>query len=262
MKLALSNIGWDAAEDARMYEHMAEMDFSGLEIAPTRLFPEDPYSHTKEAAAFAQDLRRNYGLRVCSMQSLWYGKTERLFGSEAERAALLDYTCRAIDFAAAMDCPVLVLGSPKNRCLDDVSMRPAAVEFFQQAANYADTAHCTVALEPNPVIYGTNFINTTAQAGALCRAVGMQGFGINLDFGTIIENDEQMDEIEKCLDCVVHVHISEPNLVPIQHRPQHVQLRSLLEHQKYEGYVSEEMKNTGDLNDILNAAAYLREVFS
>lgn len=43
MKLALSNIGWDAEYDRQVYELMKRHGFTGLEIAPTRIFPETPY---------------------------------------------------------------------------------------------------------------------------------------------------------------------------------------------------------------------------
>lgn len=262
MKLSLSNIAWDAAYDVDMYERMVEMGFAGLEIAPTRLFAGQPYDHIKDAAAFARDLRHNYGLAVCAMQSLWYGRTERIFGSEAERTTLLDYTRRAVEFAHAVGCRVLVLGSPKNRSLNDGEDASAATEFFTKMAAYAEAAGCVVAFEPNPEIYGTNYINTTAQASELCRQMGTKGFGVNLDVGTVIENGETMDEVEQALDCVRHVHISEPNLVPIEHRPLHTQLHALLEQRGYDGYVSVEMKNTGDIEDIRAAAKYLCEVFA
>ena len=45
---------------------------------------------------------------VASMQSIWYQRTEKLFGSEAERETLLSYTKQAIDFAEAAGCPNLV----------------------------------------------------------------------------------------------------------------------------------------------------------
>lgn len=261
MKLALSNIAWDSLYDTTMYEFMVEKGFAGLEIAPTRLFPENPYDHVKEAAAYARDLAHNYGLRICSMQSLWFGRTERIFGEPAERAALVDYTRRAVDFAAAINCPVLVLGSPKNRNLDDEGKAPLALDFFRQVAAYAAVAGCVIALEPNPPIYGTNYINTTLQAAQLCRQVGAAGFGINLDVGTALENKETVDDLEALLDCVAHVHISEPGLAPVEPRPEHAQLRALLTRCGYAGYVSVEMKNTGDLTDIWTAAAYLCEVF-
>lgn len=262
MKRALSNIAWDAAQDAVMHEFMAATGFSGLEIAPTRLFVDNPYSRLRDAAAYARALEHDYGLAVCSMQSIWYGRTERIFGSDAERAALEDHTRRAVDFAAAIECPVLVLGAPKNRNIDSERQRPLAVDFFRAVASYAHSAGCTIAFEPNPALYGTNFINTTAQAAQLCREVASAGFRVNIDYGTVVANGETTEELARYLGCAAHVHISEPGLVPITRRAEHHVLRERLAQVNYQGYVSVEMKNTGNIADIQNAARYLCEVFA
>lgn len=43
MDLSISNISWSAEQDSQVYELMQKHGFSGLEIAPTRIFPENPY---------------------------------------------------------------------------------------------------------------------------------------------------------------------------------------------------------------------------
>ena len=39
MKLSFSNIAWSAEQDEKIYGALAARGFSGVEIAPTRLFP-------------------------------------------------------------------------------------------------------------------------------------------------------------------------------------------------------------------------------
>lgn len=60
---------------------MKEYGFTGLEIAPTRIFPENPYSKNSESKAWSDEIP----LTISSMQSIWYGKTESIFGSDEER---------------------------------------------------------------------------------------------------------------------------------------------------------------------------------
>ena len=43
MRLSISNIGWVSESDEQIYKIMKKLDFQGLEIAPTRIFPESPY---------------------------------------------------------------------------------------------------------------------------------------------------------------------------------------------------------------------------
>ena len=39
MNLSISNIGWPAELDSQVYALMKKHGYSGLEIAPTRIFP-------------------------------------------------------------------------------------------------------------------------------------------------------------------------------------------------------------------------------
>ena len=79
MKLSISNIAWEEKDDAQIYEWMKQYGFTGLEIAPTRIFPEKPYEKLAEAKKWSKKLFEKYGFVVPSMQSIWYGKQERLF---------------------------------------------------------------------------------------------------------------------------------------------------------------------------------------
>ncbi|MDR2612831.1 MAG: sugar phosphate isomerase/epimerase [Deltaproteobacteria bacterium] len=244
MRLSISNIAWAAEHDEEMYGYLEARGFAGLEIAPTRVFPDRPYERLGEARAFAERLYRGHGLRVCSMQSLWYGRTENLFGPPAEFAALLEHTRRAVDFAAAVGCGNLVFGSPRNRNVPEGAPDPAgtALRFFREAAEYAAGKGAVIAMEANPPVYGTNFINTTAEAFAFARAVGSEGLRVNLDLGTMIHNGEPVSLPEENIGLVSHVHLSEPNLAPLERRGLHRQILDL----PFGGYFSIEIGNRGD----------------
>lgn len=63
MKLSISNIAWSPQVDDEMYRFLQEAGYSGIEIAPTRLFPDAPYDHCGEAQAF-----------VClAERDIWFG---------------------------------------------------------------------------------------------------------------------------------------------------------------------------------------------
>lgn len=112
MKFSISNIAWTAENDEAVYKMMKDKGFSGLEIAPTRIFPDNPYDHAIEARKWAERLFEEQGFKVSSMQSIWYGRQEKLFGTEDERTALIEYTKNAIDFAKEIGCGNLVFWMP------------------------------------------------------------------------------------------------------------------------------------------------------
>lgn len=261
MKLSISNIAWSAAMDLQMYEYLKEQGLAGLEIAPTRVFPENPYEKLEEAKAFADQLKNKYELVISSMQSIWFGKSESIFGSDTEREILLDYTKKAIDFAQVIRCENLVFGCPNNRNIKENSQYPIAIKFFKEIGEYAEQKGTVIAIEANPPIYNTNFINTTEQAFELVIAVNCPGVKVNLDIGTIIENHETLDVIFSNIALVNHVHISEPFLAQIEKRELHKKLKNILTVAKYNRYISIEMKNMENLELVKKTIKNIKEVF-
>lgn len=250
MKLAISNIAWTEEEDSGMYDMLQQYGFDGVEIAPTRIFREQPYAHTQEAALYAANLKETYHLAIPSMQSVWFGQTDNIFDGQEARERLLAYTKQAIVFAEAIQCKNLVFGCPRNRSMPEplteaerMRYYEQAVDFFYQIAVFAKAHHTVLAMEANPPIYHTNFMNATGQVYELVRTVNHDGFCINLDTGTMIHNEETVKSIdlEHMIPFINHVHISEPGLLPIQGRELHTQLKDVLQDADYQKFVSIEM---------------------
>ncbi len=241
LKLAASHIAWTAEEEEGAMLLLKQFGFQGLEIAPPRVAGTEPYECPQKVADYARRVHREYGLKVCSMQSIWFGKTGSLFG--AERAALLAYSKQAIRFAGAAEIPNLVFGCPKNRIVPKGVGEDEAISFFRELAEEAENEHSCFSLEANPPLYGTNFMNTTNAALEMARRVNHAGCKVNLDVGTMIENEESVEILRGRVREINHVHISEPNLVPIQKRKLHQGLGQLLREEGYAGYVSIEMKS-------------------
>ena len=260
MNLSVSNIAWPASADASMLPYLASHAITGLEIAPTRIFPDAPYDHIAEARTWAAALEKVHGLTVASMQSIWYGRTEQLFGTDADRAALLSYTKQAIAFAAAIGCKNLVFGCPKNRVRqgrDDAPVRA----FFRDVAAAAAKADVVFALEANPPIYHTDYLGATQDALDLADAIDHPGLGVNLDLGTMIENGETADILRGRVHRIHHVHLSEPYLRPIERRALHRDVAAILRAEGYDGFVSLEMGKDAGLDAVKTSIAYLQEVF-
>ena len=262
MKLSVSNIAWSPERDETVLDLLKKHGFSGVEIAPTRLFPEAPYDKTEEAKAVKNDLENRFGLKIPSMQSIWYGVTDRIFGEAEERTRLTAYSRKAIDFAEAISCKNLVFGCPKNRSLPDGADPGIAVPFFREFGEYAKAHNTVVAMEANPPIYNTNYINTTGEALALIREVDSDGFRLNLDVGTMVENREDVSVLEGSEALIHHVHISEPGLVPVQRRELHKELAVFLRSFGYEGFVSIEVKRQDDIGELERMMEYVANLFA
>jgi sugar phosphate isomerase/epimerase len=262
MKLSISNIAWTLENDENVYGMMKQYGFEGLEIAPTRIFPEKPYDKNDEAKQWAEDIYNGYGLSVSSMQSIWYGVQEKIFGTEEERKILLEYTKKAIDFAVSIKCKNLVFGCPRNRNIPEGVNDDVAVSFFRELGDYAYSVGTVIGMEANPTIYNTNYINTTESALELIDRVNSKGFKLNLDIGTMIQNQEDLEVLKNNVSKINHVHISEPGLKPIEERGLHKELYKILEAEGYQGYVSIEMGKVDDIDVVEQKMSYLRSVFA
>ncbi len=269
MKLSGSNIAWTKEQDKGVYEHMRSLGFTGLEIAPTRIFPEAPYEHLNEAAEWARDLREKDGFTVPSMQSIWYGRDERLFGDPSEREILLDYTRKAISFAAAIGCGNLVFGCPRNRNIPEEKLQEScrswleeeAVSFFRAIGDEARRQGTVIGMEANPAMYHTNYINDTQSALSLIAEVDSPGFRLNLDLGTMLQNEEPLSLLKENVHLVNHVHISEPGLAPLERHSIHRELAELLKAEGYQGFVSIEMGRQQEMSVLFDCMEYVAGVF-
>lgn len=273
MKLAISNIGWEPSYNEQVYGLMEKYGFSGIEIAPTVWVPEMPYQReqVEKAREIADNLRKKYGFRVCSMQSILFGRTEHIFGIEDERDALFDYMITAIDYAVALECGNLVFGCPRNRSFprdwtyNEHITNAIELAFFQRLGDYAGDKGTVLAMEANPPIYQTNYMNTTPQALDLVERMDSPGFLLNLDVGTMVENAESTGALRGQVSKINHVHISEPKLMPLKKRPLHTNLANLLREEGYDKYVSIEVGKNNLGNDPLKTLeemmAYVAKVF-
>lgn len=261
IKLSISNIAWLKEDDTNMYSYLKEVGYNGIEIAPTRIFSSEPYSQLEGAKSFAKQLKNKYSLNISSMQSIWYGINENIFESEKSRRKLIDYTKQAIDFAKTIRCKNLVFGNPKNRTIGDNTQYLIAIEFFREIGEYAVENGVVIAVEPNPEIYNTNFINTTREAFDFVKDVNCDAIKVNVDLGTIIENKEDINIILEHILYVNHVHLSEPYLEVLKERELHKQLSVLLDKVAYNNYVSIEMKNDNSVENVKDAIEYVKGVF-
>lgn len=256
MKLSVSNIGWDKEYNDEILLLLSKKGYNGIEIAPTAFVGENPYDNVDKAVDEKEKITEKYGLEISSMQSIWYGKQGNIFNKN-DAKMFIEYTKKAVDFANTINCHNLVFGCPKNRIKPDGISDEEIIYFFKEIGNYAASKNLVIAIEPNPTIYGTNFINYTKEAFDFVKKINSDGIKVNIDFGAIIQNKENLEIIKDNIEFVNHVHISEPNLEKIQIREEHKELVKILQKTNYSKYVSIEMKKTNDIEDLKQAINYI-----
>lgn len=267
-KLAISNIAWDREDKLLVYEMLRELGIGSIECAaPLLVKSENPYLE-KDKAKEQKKLAATFGLKIVSLQSITFGFGDlEIFGKPENNLRFKTHMFKVIDFANLVGAKSIVFGCPKNRVIPaDLtnSYEAVAIDFFKAIADYAYAKDCTINLEPNPIIYNTNFINDHKQAFDFVSKCKSKGLKINLDIGAFLENNEDLELIREMEGLIGHVHISEPYLNPVHSRKVfHSSIINLLEGIKYDGFISIEMNNTkspDNLAIIKRVITYLKNI--
>lgn len=261
MKLAASNLGWKTENNDLVFSALEKCGYTGLEIAPTKFFPENPYDHAKEMKEISTAIYEKHGLKICSMQSIWFGKSGQIFGEKEERAELFDYTKKAMDFAAEIECKNLVFGCPKSRSIPDGMEKTESDEiiesFFGGLADYASSLGGFLAMEANPPIYNTNFLNGTVDAINMVKKLNRPGITVNLDLGTMVQNEEATDVLLENAKYISHTHFSEPYIKPLEKRDLHNEVIKTLLDQNYDNYFSVEIGDANPVEEVISSIEYI-----
>jgi sugar phosphate isomerase/epimerase len=259
MRLAASNIAWEPAENDAVAAILRQRGFSGVEIAPGKRW-ESPIDATRtEIAGYRAEWEKR-GLKIVAMQALLFGRADlQLFGSVTVRRALREYLTALIEMAEGLGAGALVFGSPKNRKRGKMPLDEAtaiAVEFFRELGAIATSKGRVICIEPNPVTYDCDFINTTAEALALCERIASRGVKVNGDAGAMAINGEDASKSLAQIEWLGHFHASEPALAEVQDGPLHKAAASVLRATGWPGWVSIEMRASGGNRvDAIRAAA-------
>ena len=115
MRLAISNIAWDVAEDDALAALLQRFRVDAIDIAPGKYFPRP--SEAKEADILkVRQWWADRGIEITGMQALLFGTTGlNVFGPLESQAALLQHLDAVCRIGAILGAPRLVFGSPKNR---------------------------------------------------------------------------------------------------------------------------------------------------
>jgi len=244
MKLAISNIAWDIADNEKVYSLMQKYWFTWLEIAPTKTFNNFLEVSNKEINEFKNTIN-NFWIKLIAAQSLLFWKPELKLFDENWNENLKNYLIKIIDFASKLWIKSLIFWSPKNRIYENIEKNEAieiAKSFFEYIWTYAYQKWVYICIEPNPEIYWWNFMCNTIETLDFVKYINNHWIKLHLDLWTIIINNEDINIITETKKYITHFHISEPNLEVIQERKIHHKLKELLIW--YNWYYSIEMKWT------------------
>lgn len=214
-KLACSNLAWPPGDDERALHELASQGFSGIEIAPTRVWP-NWRGANQEAAKEHRKRLADAGFSIPAMQAIFYGLGDLNLFAHASFEPLIKHTIKVSMIAEALECPVMVFGAPKMRDprgIHEDHVLDRAISALTAMAKIAHDHGTTLCIEPNARDYGCGFVWTGRQGAEVVQAVNHPGFGLHLDAAAMhLEGEDSLMSIHNLASRVLHFHVSEPGL--------------------------------------------------
>jgi sugar phosphate isomerase/epimerase len=251
VKLAFSNIAWDEAEEPQVLALLSRAGIAGIEVAPTKCWP-DWKGITQPAVAAVRQRFAGSGFSVPSLQAILFGHPElKLFGDEAALDGLLRHAELVAGVAAGLGAKTLVFGAPANR--DPGGLPPdeamnIAVPRMRAMGEICARHGVWLGIEANPAAYQCKFVTRWYEAADLVRRCDSPGVRLHLDAAcTLMAGDDIVEAVEKTTDILAHVHVSEPQLGDFD-APQsdHARFAEALKRTGYQGWCSVEMRRAPD----------------
>jgi len=249
MSLAVSSLAWPREDDECAAMLLVESGATGVELAPTKVWPEPLAVSPARVRAYGA-FWRAHGLEVVALQALLYGHPELvLFGGSRSRRALLARLEGMAGLAELLGASVLVFGSPGNRRRGDLPAAVAlevAAAFFREAGALCADRGIVLCIEPNPPEYGCDFVTTGHEGAALVRLVDSSGVRLQLDTAAMTLAGDQPADLRASTPLLRHFHVSEPGLAAIgSGGVDHAAFGRALTGAGYSGWRSLEMKECG-----------------
>lgn len=219
MRLALSNIAWDIAEDEDVARLLTRHAIDAIDVAPGKYFS-DPVNASDLDVSRLKAWWLARGIEITGMQSLLFGTQGlNLFAASDVQEAMLARLAAVCRIGAGLGARYLVFGSPRNRDrtgLDDEQTLTMAQIFFRRLGDVAQAQGVCICLEPNPPCYGANFMTNSTQTAQVVAAVAHPAIKMQLDTGALHLNGENAEDILRHHRHLIgHIHASEPDLVPL-----------------------------------------------
>jgi sugar phosphate isomerase/epimerase len=192
---------------AQSFERVARFGYDAIELVG------EPANHD---AAEVRALSLKHRIKVSSLCSIFFGPERDLVAAEAEnREKAKKYVRDLVDFAAAIDCPMVIIRpapfgktSPTS---DEASEWAWAVDGIRQSADYGAQKNIKFCIEAWNR-YETYFGNTIVQVLKLRNAVDRPNVGVMGDsFHMAIEERSVPEAYRIAGKHLFHVHFADSN---------------------------------------------------
>ncbi len=252
MKYAFCNEMFGDEPFQEVWPKVAELGYTGVEIAPFTLWKDDEHFDARAVPAFMRQhvakVAADAGLEIVGLHWL-LAKTQGFYLTSPEAAvrnATADYLKALTELCADLGGKVMVLGSPQQRnLLPGVGYNDAeqyAAEVLRTVMPTCENLGVTIALEPLGPAEG-DFMLTAETGIRLAKLVDSPHCQLHLDVKAMSSEKHSIPVvITNSQEWLVHFHANDPNLLgPGMGEVEFGPIMQTLHDIKYDGWVSVEV---------------------
>lgn len=256
MKFCISNLAWDIKDESKIL-NLIKDKIKFLEYSPSLLIKD---INSKNEIKKVKQIWKRRKISLYSMQSILYNvNNSYIFGSKIQRLNFYHEVKKKIILANKLNSKVIVFGSPKNKITfgkRNDELDKLALDMFKKISLISKKYKIIFCIEANPKIYGSKYLTHTLDAIKFAKIINNRYFKVNLDLGTIISNNEDVNDlIKNNLKYFAHAQISSPKLKNlIKYKKKIRDFLKILSNYKYNNVISIETlkKDKNNLNYIKN----------
>ena len=218
MKFALCNEMFEGRSMAEVCETTRDLGYHGIEIAPFTLAKSAEDISSKRRREVRQTIE-DHGLQVVGLHWLFAGPTGLHMTTKDNQVwgRTRDYLSCLLDLCHDLGGKVLVLGSPKQRSIQEGQTAEGAwkraVDLLSSVMDQAKKLNLTICFEPLSTAE-TDFINTVAEGMKLVRQVNHPNLKIHLDVKAMCSEPTPVPEVIRSVSAadIGHFHVNDANL--------------------------------------------------
>ncbi len=218
MKFALCNEMFEGRPMADVCDIVSRLGYHGIEIAPFTLGT-SAENMSKALRKETLQIIADNGLETVGLHWLFAGPEGLHITTNDKKiwGRTRDYLSCLLDLCGDLEGKVLVLGSPKQRNIQDgqtfEQASKRAADLLESVLDKANDLNLTICIEPlSPV--ETDFINTVAQGMEFVRKINHPNLKIHLDVKAMCSEQIPVPEIIRSVQVedIGHFHVNDPNL--------------------------------------------------
>ncbi len=226
----VSNLSWD--DDDKAKQLMDRYNIKYIEVAPTVICSWDDLS-----SDVLKTYEKKIGRKIISMQSVLF-KTNLSMTTKTDCVAILKHFNKLIKICNEVKIPKIVFGSPTARivnCEEDKTILFNNLKKINEMCRDNNVYFC---LENNCKHYGSNFMTTTLETYDVIEKLNLSHIKLHIDTGNMFMEDEDLNNILKCLKHLESFHISDRNLGRLFSTKSHKIIGDILEYINYNKYIT------------------------